>query len=312
MKKIILLLLLTVLIVSGCVHTLTQEEIQDISKNDSKKVIDAYYQYMDAETLNDDVFNINKQIPLTTGKFQELLISEKQLSEAILQLSQFYSKCIVNSSENVCSNFKKDLDKYQIKYYKYEIKNINPIELTENKTVWEIERRREFKVLDDNIKVDFKIVKYVLIKKDENWFIYDIISDDGNSTIENVDLSIEENNNLILNLKTLEEMYLESALKASNDKCYYLKFNEKLTASELEIEENICYRSKYNDLAVTNEDHTICDEIASNPYWVGMCYASVVAKTNDISVCNNMINEAYIAKGYNEPSNSKDLCYYYS
>ena len=37
MKKIILLLLLTVLIVSGCVHTLTQEEIQDISKNDSKK-----------------------------------------------------------------------------------------------------------------------------------------------------------------------------------------------------------------------------------------------------------------------------------
>jgi len=277
----------------------------NISILQTKSVLDKYNEYFDTETLQDDIYNLKNQIPFTTGLFREYLETIKENSEGQIKfVTDLNTECIKVASSGVCDILQKPYLTANVRKYTVVIKNMNSLEINENNVTWEIERR-----VDNSGIVKFEKISYVLIKKDENWFIFNKINEDGTSIILTANENIKKLKNKTNSYIDSKKIMLDYAKNASNDKCWLIQYDDKLTATESENEGNLCYTSKYNDFAVQNKDTKICDQIFENAYRIGNCYAVVAVSTNDVKVCDNMQNKEYTAKGYNEPLNSKDLCY---
>ncbi|MBU1111678.1 MAG: hypothetical protein KJ896_02775, partial [Nanoarchaeota archaeon] len=83
---------------------------------------------------------------------------------------------------------------------------------------------------------------------------------------------------------------------------------DKCDSSQTESEKEICYNGKYLSYSVIQDDISICDEI-SNGAWLGKCYANFAWEKRDLDLCEDTPIIEYVAKGYYEMVNSKDVCY---
>ncbi|MDD4983727.1 MAG: hypothetical protein PHH82_02730 [Candidatus ainarchaeum sp.] len=296
----IVALCMLMFILSGCVsdsndkNTLAPiiETKKDVNCDPTAQVVGDFIKYAAYESVTGKIKNLIFQSKITVGPALSYIEARQKYFDVLLNnYNDLYDLCVAN-------------------YFGYEsncISYLNYYFSLNDKVTYEIVSIKSIYSSEDICKVDLKLQinegnkskiydsTYKLKDSLSGWQITDYILDDGNyvSQIDNFYFIANYDN-------ILEADYLK-AKNIVEDECFLYDFNLQGDSEK----QQSCYIGKYYGVAKEPED---CDPIVGEAQF-GTCLSYVAEIKNTDLVCNHN-NRHYMAVGFADEINTKDVCLY--
>ena len=281
-------------------------EVAYFAQLETEAILDDYLNYLSHKNIGESVYNLGKQIPLTDKSFKEYLIQNKlSASKTEDEYDLFKEKCYNISMKENCDFFVNEFNKKLADTYFQEttIKG-KEFSVVDNTVEWTVSRNDVTSTIDES---EFRTVKYIFEKFDNEWRITDFLTDQG-VLISVLNITSDD---YMKEVTDIFDGYMNIAVRAKEDTCWlavYTFEDKKLTYTEAENEMNICY-NRFIDPARENKDTSYCDKMFEHSS-AGRCYGEVAIVAKEQSACDNITPREYEAKGYLGMLSDKDVCYY--
>lgn len=309
-KKQYFLVILLTLLLSACSQgefeieenvAIQKNELNNININESIKIVEEYLTLNEAENAEELLFNTRKKIEISTNEINRYYSFLAKDLEQWVEVYNFLKDCSTKYDKRLCEHY---YEFYTFLFTESKV-TINSVEIINYSKL----SATVFVNYDIEMNGDNENNNELYFLKNENnvWKISNIIYNYDEYNQEEFFLNESEfsnGKNIFNDFKREFDAYLQ-------DECSLIAFDNSLTHSEINEEQDICYMGKYVDTALLNNDPGICDSIFDAYNIIALCYAGVAINENDISICSNMKANEYEAKGYLDPISDRDLCHLY-